>query len=455
MSKKNISTKLKNKYTVVLVAAFALIGVSFLVYSNASTPRTTRVSSGSSVLSLTPATGSFGPSAQFSVSLYVDSGSEAINTVEAKIKYDPSKVSFVSKNNSGGALDTCIDSPETSNSSGLLSFACTKLGSSITGKKKVANLSFKTKTSPGSFNLAFRNDSGVYASSNNQDVWNGNNTGGSYSVSASGGGGSSSGGGSNSGGGGSSSSDGSSGGSSGSSSTPSTSSPSSSGGSSSAGSGGSTGSSSGPIATPSTEPVSGSNQGGNTESILIKVVDAENQPVVGAKVVLRDVEATTDSQGIARYFGVTAGAYTITVTTDEGESRQKINVKDNSGSSDAQEFNIQVKPKSPILYYLTVGGLAILAIAGLIAAIIGLKKMQKRAHFRRTHGLDQHKAVVFDSNSSKQPKPSKVDQGPMVNFSPASPKVDKPEASKPVAPSAPASSSEPTPGNVITPEDKK
>src|SRR5690606_27461756 len=146
--------------------------------------------------------------------------------------------------------------------------------------------------------------------------------------------------------------------------------------------------------------------------VTFKILDKDGLAVAGATVILKDVSAVTDANGIVRYYGVSAGAYTVTVKTEEREVQQKITVKDTNGSTTPQEFSVQVKPKSMFVYYLIIAGVVLIALSALYVAFT---KFQQKARFRRTHGLDKSKAVVFDSYSTpSEPAASSIDQGPMI-----------------------------------------
>ncbi|MCA9344891.1 hypothetical protein KC946_03575 [Candidatus Saccharibacteria bacterium] len=429
---------LKKYMALMVVGLFAAIGASFLIFSQAATPNNANVASGTASLTLSPSSGSYNVGSNVAMAIYENSGSQEVSTIDVRITYDASKFDFVSVNNSGGAFDRIF---ENSGGNGKVSLVVSKFGSGTTGNQKVGNVTFKAKAAVSGSTIKFGTDSKIVTfAATPTNVWSGNTVGGSYTVKSSGGGTDPTPTPTPSSGGGSSGS-----------STPKTSTPSSgSGSSSNSGSSSSGSGSSAPsnAATPSTEPVTGSSQGGETESISIKVTDADGLAVAGATVVLKDVTAITDSNGIARYFGVTPGSYTISVTTDKGEVKKKITVKDTNGSTTPQEFDLAVKPKSPIIQYLIYAGIGVLALAGLTALYVMFNKLQKKARFRRTHGLDTKKAVVFDSKSSSKPT-SPVAQGPMVNFD-TKPSAPKPQPAAPKTPD-PESKSEPTPGNVITP----
>ena len=147
---------------------------------------------------------------------------------------------------------------------------------------------------------------------------------------------------------------------------------------------------------------------------------------------LNDATAVTDSNGIANFLGVAAGKYTVLVESDKGNAKSTIEVVE--GSSElVQEFQLQIKPQSPILMYGLIGG-AVLAVLAVGAVVFS--RISKRSKFNNAHGLG-NTAVVFDTN--KAPSPG-VDKGAIVT------------PQKPVA-TAPASEETKGPeGNMITPE---
>lgn len=435
-----------------LVLALVVVGVSYLVFSKAATPGSVNVTAGAANFSLNPATGSYGTNKSFSVAIYENSGSEPVGAVDVKLSYDQTKLDFVSVDTNGGVYTNCF---ENTGGNGSVSLVCSKLGSSFTGNQKIGNVTFKTKSASGTAAVSFKNTSHIYkADGIPTEIWSGNTNGGTYTIGTSSGGGgtttpppttttppTSSGGSSSPSGG--------------------TSSPSS--GSTSSGSGGSgstsSGSGSSSATVPSTQPVTGSSQGSKNESITIKITDELGEAIAGATVTLKDVEATSDSNGLVRYYNVTPGSYTVSVKTDKGEVIKKITVKDTNGKTTAQQFTVEVKPKSPILTYVIYGVIGVITIVAVYALIVMLSRYQKNLRFRRTHGLDSKKAVVFDSNSSPLTTPD-VAQGPMVTFDtkPAAPtpKAPSPAPAPAPTPAKPPTSSvttsEPTPGNVIAPE---
>lgn len=169
MKNRNRKIQLNKITTIVLVIAFAVVGTYLLTSSEAATANAT--------FALTPNSGSYDIGEEFTIQLYENSGSQAVNTVEPKITYDTAKLEFISRTNVGGAFDTCFDTNE---GAGVVSFSCTIIGSSKTSNQKVANLTFKAKVGTGSSALQFRNDSGIFEG-NNENIWNGSPTAATYS----------------------------------------------------------------------------------------------------------------------------------------------------------------------------------------------------------------------------------------------------------------------------------
>jgi hypothetical protein len=85
--------------------------------------------------------------------------------------------------------------------------------------------------------------------------------------------------------------------------------------------------------------------------VAIKVVDADNQPVVNQKVSLNGQSSTTDQTGIASFTNIAAGSYEVTVTTKNGKTLASIIVAENSSVSDVQLFEVNLKNKKSTLLY--------------------------------------------------------------------------------------------------------
>jgi len=402
----------KNKTALVVTALFAVIGAGILIFANAATPpqtgTVTTLAGGNVGFSLSPASGTFGASTNVAGTINVNAGTSEISTVDVKLSYDTAKLDFVSIDGSGGAFSTCT---ENSGGGGTASLVCTKLGGSVNGTQKVGNVTFKTKTVAGAASVSFAGSSHVWSyAASPADLWNGVATAATYTVSipSSGGGG----------GGGT-------GGSGGTPTTPTTTTtPKTTTG------GSSTPTTTAPTAT-GTENVTTTTSGGQ---VIVKLVDDKGAPITGISVSLGTLSAITDSYGLANFSGVVAGTYTVSAKTDKGQAKVKIQVKADSPTT-AQQFQLQVKPKSMIILYVVI---AVGVIAAVVAGGVAFVRQQRKSKFNRSHGLG-NSAVIFDANSSA---PSPVEQAPII--APQPPATKGPEGSI-ITPSAEAPKSDDTP----------
>lgn len=413
MTNKIKPTSNKSKSIIIVTALFAVVGAIMLIFANAATPTqtgtVTTLATGGTALSLTPASGSYDVSTNFTLGIYENSSTAEVSTADVKLSYDATKLDFVSVDGSGGAFSNCI---ENTGGSGTVSLVCSKLGGSVTGSQKIGNVTFKAKVGSGSTAVNFAASSHVWSyASTPVELWNGVTTGGTYTLKTPSTGGT--------GGGGTGGSGG----------TPTTPAPTSStstpkpttttsGGSKSTTT--STSSNSNPAATSANPTIDTTYQGSTSGLVAIKVTDAQGKPLAGVSVTLGSFSAVSDSSGIASFSGIAQGKYTVAVKTDKGETKSKIDVKAATNAGEVQQFTLQVKPKSMIVYYAIIGAgiLAVLAIAGVF-----LKKWQQKSKFNRSHGLS-NSAVVFDASSSvHNPQTNSIDQGPIVTPTPASPPV--------------------------------
>ncbi|MEI6480826.1 MAG: cohesin domain-containing protein, partial [Candidatus Saccharibacteria bacterium] len=202
---KNIS---KSKLiAVVVVLVFAVLGAAMLVFSKAATPVTTtstliqQSAAATTGLLLNPSSGSFVVGTNFNVSIKVDSGAEPIYTVGAILNYDATKLDFVSANNTGSPFTGIaqLSSPAGSGKVNINLFIPSVPGQagpgSTTGSQIVANLTFKAKAGVSSstamtFTGPATAENGVFSSTNNQNIWDGNPSGGTFTLTSSGGSGS-------------------------------------------------------------------------------------------------------------------------------------------------------------------------------------------------------------------------------------------------------------------------
>jgi hypothetical protein len=135
---------------------------------------------GTASLSLSPSSGSHVKNSTFKVSIYENSGTTEVNTVQSYLSYETSSVQFVSVA-PGSVFSTCT---ELSGGSGSIHVTCAALGGKITGSQLVGTITFKALASSGSSAVQFNSDSHIYASADNRDVWNGSTVGATYTFTA-------------------------------------------------------------------------------------------------------------------------------------------------------------------------------------------------------------------------------------------------------------------------------
>ncbi len=125
----------------ILVVLFASVGARLLFHSFAA---------GDS-LSLVPASSTQNVGSNFTVVVHENSGTDAINAVEADLTYDQTKLQFVSLDTSTSAFDL---SATGSGGAGSIKIARAKSGTNLTGDQIVASITFKalaTGTTPVTF----------------------------------------------------------------------------------------------------------------------------------------------------------------------------------------------------------------------------------------------------------------------------------------------------------------
>lgn len=153
--------KHSGKYTQVWLFFSLAIAViaGYFIYTSLAAPTAPTVY-------LSPASQTLGPNTTFTVQVREDSGTTPVNAVQANFSYPAALVDFVSISTTGTAFTT--DAPS-SGGSGQVSIARGIIGN-LTGDKLIATVTFKTKTTSGTANMAFTTGTALVSSSSNQNL---------------------------------------------------------------------------------------------------------------------------------------------------------------------------------------------------------------------------------------------------------------------------------------------
>jgi hypothetical protein len=112
--------------------------------------------------------------------------------------------------------------------------------------------------------------------------------------------------------------------------------------------------------------------------VKIKVVDKENSPVKGAKVTIHSKvqTATTDENGVARFFNVESGDHRVLIAYDNYEGEQKISL-----TGGVKEFSLTIQVQEASLFSTNLERFVIvilgIIILGLIVSVYRARKSKK------------------------------------------------------------------------------
>jgi hypothetical protein len=145
-----------------IILAFGIIGGYVLIHSFAATtgpppPPTIYLDLQNQTLPV---------NSNFTVTIREDSGTTAINAVQANLSYPANLIDFVSIDSSTSAFDV---NAAASGGAGVIDLARGKTGT-LTGPQVVAVVTFHTKTTSGAANIAFTSGTALVNSTNNQDL---------------------------------------------------------------------------------------------------------------------------------------------------------------------------------------------------------------------------------------------------------------------------------------------
>lgn len=158
---------------VVLTCVLALVLSSPLVFQGAAA----RAAAGGSVLSLTPATGTYGIGQTFTVNVTLNTNGEAINAVEADLTFAADKLEVTKMDYTTGGFLTLVLDHSYDNATGHIRLAAGVFSPGFAGAAgHVATVTFHTKAA-GTANVTFDATSAVLRNSDNFNVLTGTQPG--------------------------------------------------------------------------------------------------------------------------------------------------------------------------------------------------------------------------------------------------------------------------------------
>jgi chitodextrinase len=151
-----------------IIVIFAGIGTYVLMSSRAA---------GSDTMVLSPASSSLALGSTLTVTIQENSSTDAVNAVEADLKYDQTKLQYVSTSTSSGAFNSLV--AHESGGSGVVEMGLAT-GTAVTGLQTVATVTFHT-IGTGTTAISFASTSAIIRASDTVNVL-GTATGGSYTI---------------------------------------------------------------------------------------------------------------------------------------------------------------------------------------------------------------------------------------------------------------------------------
>lgn len=323
-------------------------------------------------LSLVTKTNSYNINETLSATIHVNSTDE-INFVEADLSYDKAKLQFVDLDKSQSAFDMQIPN---NNGDGTVKVSVAKQNTSLSGDQIVVDVNFKVLVGSGSTTLSFIDKvdpitlahiSSQVRTINNTEVWDGNTTGGTYTLTGAPAPSS----------GNNSTTTGNNSTSTGSNSTSTTGNNSSSNTQNKTGTSTGTGSTGGTGSTNNQSGVTGSSAGYTSYYVAIVVTGSNKKLVNGAKVTLDNKPPAGYTNGVASYNSVSEGTHTLVVQTGNKKITKTITVK--SGSlTDVQKFDVKIPSGMSTTTKIILVVSAILLLIIIIGGGTGLTRVIQR-----------------------------------------------------------------------------
>lgn len=164
MSQKNQlpkSSKFRGLYLAVFAIVIGTLGYVILSFSKAAPVPPT--------VYLNPSTQTVAPGATFTVAVRENSGTTAVNAVQANFSYPAALIDFVSMDTSVGAFKT---QAQATGAAGQINIGVGKGAGTadLTGDQLIANVTFRAKTTGGSGNMAFTTDTALVNATTYQDI---------------------------------------------------------------------------------------------------------------------------------------------------------------------------------------------------------------------------------------------------------------------------------------------
>jgi chitodextrinase len=148
--------QLFNRSTPLLFLVFYIFGISPVGFAAPPAP----------TVYLQPGTQTLGPNSTFAVEVREDSGASPVNAVQADFNYPAGLVDYVSFDSNGSAFSV---EAQASGGNGQITIA-RGTSSALTGDQLVTKVNFKTKSTSGTANMAFRPSTALLSSTTNQNL---------------------------------------------------------------------------------------------------------------------------------------------------------------------------------------------------------------------------------------------------------------------------------------------
>ena len=379
---KQCSLKLKKSLLTIVLT----IGLSLTSLLTAGTN-----AAGSASLSLNPASGNYAINTSFTLTVYENSGAEAVDSASAEVRFESSKLQYESYSFVGSAFDLCVGST----SSGIVDLGCTRSSGTLTGNQVVGKVTFKALAGSGTTAVTFGPSSVIIRNSDAANIWNGSPTGGSYGLTTP-------------------------------TPTPTTTTPAPTPATTPPKPTTTTTSSS----TPKTVKPNIAKQQANPEApvpviidvqmstgylVAIEVLDSKGKPIEKANVTLDGRSTETDSKGIASFVEIAAGRHDVEVKTAQGTVKSAIDVRNEITPSDVQKFKVSVAVKSskklPFIIPLVVGAgtvLLLLLVKRGIPKVLPLPKVSKYTESGKS-ATEAFSPNIITPTTQPDPLPPKSD----------------------------------------------